>query len=347
MTEFAPVLIAWQRQFGRSDLPWQNTRDPYRIWLSEIMLQQTQVASVIPYFQRFLQKFPDNATLAAAPQEEVLGYWAGLGYYARARNLHRCARQVEQEYGGRFPTRAEALVALPGIGRSTAAAIAVFSTGAREAILDGNVKRVLTRCFGVTGYPGVPTIERALWSLAECLLPEKGIEAYTQGLMDLGASLCSRTRPQCDLCPLASFCVARCEARTAELPTPKPRKAIPVKSARMALLAYAGSVLVLERPSAGVWGGLWSLPELGPSESLDSLAQRWGCKVGRWQTLPVVRHAFTHFRLEITPTLGHVEGVEALASDDTAPCRWLALDALETAPLPAPVFKLLRGLRQS
>ena len=227
MSPFAKNLIVWQKQQGRHDLPWQGGRDAYRVWLSEIMLQQTQVTTVIPYYRRFLESFPEVTALAQAPLNTVLEHWAGLGYYARARNLHRCAQLVSDEYGGQFPQTPEALAGLPGIGRSTAAAIAVFAFGARAAILDGNVKRVLARCFGIEGFPGAAPVERSLWALAETLLPEQEIEAYTQGLMDLGASLCARNKPQCAVCPQQALCVACREGRQGELPLRRPTKVLP------------------------------------------------------------------------------------------------------------------------
>ena len=343
---FAPALIAWQRQHGRHDLPWQNTRDPYRIWLSEIMLQQTQVASVIPYYQRFLQKFPDNATLAAAAQEEVLVLWAGLGYYARARNLHRCAQTVECEFAGRFPSDVETLVSLPGIGRSTASAIAVFSFGVRAAILDGNVKRVLTRCFGIAGFPGDSVVERRLWALAERLLPAAALDAYTQGLMDLGASLCGRRQPRCGECPLAGFCIAYRDGRTAELPTARPRKESPLRHSTVLLLIREGEVLLIERPPVGLWGGLWAFPEVLAGESPLAAARRLGCEVSDWEVLPPLRHAFTHFRLELTAHRGVVKRFNRPLVREGDDWRWLALTAIDRAPLPTPVRQLLRGVPQ-
>lgn len=262
--DFAPRIVAWQRQHGRHDLPWQNTRDPYRIWLSEIMLQQTQVATVIPYYERFLQRFPDVAALAAAAQEDVMPYWAGLGYYARARNLHRCAQEIARDWNGRFPPSAEAIATLPGIGRSTAAAIAAFAYGERSPILDGNVKRVFTRHFGIAGDPARREIEQRLWALADAQVeaaPGLDMAAYTQGLMDLGATLCTRGKPACERCPVADTCVARREGRQAELPTPKARKAIPERETAMLVLQHQGAFLLQQRPEPGIWGGLWSLPE--------------------------------------------------------------------------------------
>ena len=346
---FAPALIAWQRAHGRHDLPWQNTHEAYRIWLSEIMLQQTQVSSVIPYYQRFLQKFPDNATLAVAPLDSVLGHWAGLGYYARARHLHRCAQQVEVEYGGRFPEQVDALMRLPGIGRSTAAAIAVFSTGARAAILDGNVKRVLTRCFGIDGFPGEKTVERTLWALAERLLPEQDVGAYTQGLMDLGSSLCRRTQPQCTVCPMTDFCEAKRTSRQAELPTPRPKKSVPLRQSEVLLLVAGASVLLEVRPATGIWGGLWALPEIPPGQSAQGAAQALVGQFGQSLVLtaqPVLRHVFTHFKLDITAYAGRIPEVRqtaVLQTDETL--RWLALADMETAPLPTPIRSLLQRIQ--
>ena len=272
--QFAPRLIAWQKRHGRHDLPWQQTRDAYRIWLSEIMLQQTQVSTVIPYYARFLAEFPTLADLAQAPLERVLELWAGLGYYARARNLHACAVAVLRDHGGVFPREPERIAELPGIGRSTAAAIAAFAYGVRGAILDGNVKRVLTRCFGVEGFPGAPKVEKGLWQLAESLLPHGPgeIEIYTQGIMDLGASLCSRTKPTCAICPMAEICIARRDGRQEELPEGKPAKAVPERRST-ALVVHDGERVLLERrPPSGIWGGLLALPEL---DVLDAL----GCDV--------------------------------------------------------------------
>ena len=244
---FAPALIAWQKKHGRHDLPWQNTRDAYAVWLSEIMLQQTQVSAVIPYYRRFLERFPTIAALAAAPADDVLALWSGLGYYSRARNLHRAAQQVVAEHGGHFPQSQEAVMALPGIGRSTAAAILVFAFGKRGAILDGNVKRVLARVRGITGYPGDSAVAAKLWEEAERLLPKTGLRAYTQGLMDLGATVCARRNPRCTECPAQALCIAHRGGRTAELPTPKPRKALPQRRTLMLILQRAGEVLLEKR----------------------------------------------------------------------------------------------------
>ncbi|WP_080380031.1 A/G-specific adenine glycosylase, partial [Bordetella pertussis] len=250
--DFASRITAWQARHGRHDLPWQNTRDPYRIWLSEIMLQQTQVATVIPYYQRFLERFPDVAALAAARQEDVMPYWAGLGYYARARNLHRCAQEIMQRCVGRFPPRAEEIATLPGIGRSTAAAIAAFAYGERSPIMDGNVKRVFTRHFGIEGDPARRAVEQQLWALAAAQVqaaPDLDMPGYTQGLMDLGATLCTRGKPACERCPVAQSCIARRDGRQAELPTPKARKAIPERSTAMLVLHGPDGILLHLRPA--------------------------------------------------------------------------------------------------
>ncbi|MDR2189522.1 MAG: A/G-specific adenine glycosylase [Azonexus sp.] len=334
---FSTRLTAWQKTAGRHDLPWQNSRDPYRIWLSEIMLQQTQVATVIPYYRRFLVRFPDVRALAAAAVDEVMAHWAGLGYYARARNLHRCAQAVVACHAGRFPDQAAALAALPGIGPSTAAAIAVFAFGQRAAILDGNVKRVLCRHFAIDGFPGAAAVHRQLWRLADSLLPEADIEAYTQGLMDLGSGLCTRRRPACQDCPLTADCRARQQGRQAALPTARSRSALPERSATFVLLCADGRILLERRPPSGLWGGLLTPPE-GP---VALVLARLGLKARHCQPLPPLRHSFTHFRLTLEPVLCEVDAPPRLAADGY---EWLALAQAATAGVPTPVGKLLRAL---
>jgi A/G-specific adenine glycosylase len=344
MSQFAERVIAWQRQHGRHDLPWQGTRDPYPVWLSEIMLQQTQVAAVIPYFQRFLTRFPDVASLASADQDDVLALWSGLGYYARARNLHRAARVVVEQHGGEFPEHFETIAALPGIGRSTAAAIAVFVSSARQPILDGNVKRVLARCFGISGFPGGTKIEKRLWELAAGLLPERDVEAYTQGLMDLGAGICTRRRPRCEACPLGDECAARRENRIAELPSPRPRKPVPEKSTVMLILQRNSEVLLEKRPEPGIWGGLWSFPEVSDAQEAATLSRgRFGAAVKADGALPVIRHGFTHFALNITPVLLRVTRIEPRAQSPGH--VWLTVEDAIGAAVPAPVRTILRQLR--
>ena len=332
---FTQQLIAWQKIAGRHDLPWQKTRDPYRIWLSEIMLQQTQVATVIPYYQRFLASFPDVLSLAAAPIERVTEHWAGLGYYARARNLHRCAQQIATVHGGKFPNSPEQLLELAGIGRSTAAAIAAFAFGQRAAILDGNVKRVLCRQFGVEGFPGSTAVDRSLWALAESLLPAGDIEAYTQGLMDLGATLCTRRRPRCGDCPVSSNCVARHDGRQAELPAARPRATVPERAATFVLILRGAEILLERRPPSGIWGGLLVPPEGEADQVLANL----GLTTLSQYLLPPIKHVFTHCRLTLKPVLCEVATNASVAESGLA---WIDIDKAADAGVPTPIGKLLR-----
>jgi A/G-specific adenine glycosylase len=341
--DFAGRVVAWQRVHGRHALPWQNTRDPYRIWVSEIMLQQTQVAAVIGYYTGFMERFPDVASLADADVSEVMAHWSGLGYYSRARNLHRTARMVMDEFGGSFPATQDLLASLPGIGRSTAAAIAAFAFGARSAILDGNVKRVFARHFGIEGYPAAPKVEAAMWLRAEALLPATGVEAYTQGLMDLGATLCARSRPRCEACPLAQTCAARRDGRTAELPHRKPRKEVPRRSCVMLLIIDGGRVLLERRPPAGIWGGLLCLPQCEDMAFAAATAKALGAAWERRESLPVIEHGFTHYHLTIQPlrmTLAHPEAPHVAEPQH----EWLPLNQAQGAGLPAPVKKMLLAL---
>ena len=344
-TPFARRLIDWQRTHGRHDLPWQ-TRDAYRVWLSEIMLQQTQVETVIPYYARFLERFPTLESLAAAPVEDVLARWSGLGYYARARNLHKCAQAVMTRHGGTFPADPALLAELPGIGRSTAAAISAFSYGTRAAILDGNVKRVFARAFGIDGFPGTKAVENAMWDLAEALLPERDVDIYTQAQMDLGATLCTRGKPRCGQCPLADGCVALRDGRVAELPTPRPKKAVPERHGRFAVIVANGAVLLERRPPAGIWGGLQSLPELPEdADTAEWVARRFGLTVTRVAPLPGLRHVFTHFVLQLAPE--RVEVTAANGVKDADGLDWWPLDALADAALPTPVRKVLEALQRA
>ncbi|WP_028101615.1 A/G-specific adenine glycosylase [Pseudoduganella violaceinigra] len=350
---FAAALVAWQKQHGRHGLPWQNTRDAYLVWLSEIMLQQTQVAAVLGYYARFLERFPTLASLAAASVDDVMAQWAGLGYYTRARNLHKCAQRVVAEYGGVFPSDPALLAELPGIGRSTAAAIAAFSAGRRAAIMDGNVKRVFARVFGIDTYPGERRTEEAMWARAEALAPDEDIEAYTQGLMDMGATLCTRSSPSCERCPMQARCVAYATGRTAELPVRKPKKATPEKAARMLLLVDRGQVLLEQRPAVGIWGGLLSLPELdghlpladagepAADAAVAAAVQPFGVMESLERLLPVM-HVFTHYKLHIQPLLVTLSSRAALAGEQRY--QWLDAGALPGAALPAPIKKLLLEL---
>jgi len=339
--DFAARLIAWQKRHGRHGLPWQASRDPYAIWLSEIMLQQTQVAAVIPYYQRFLGRFPDIASLAAASLDEVLAHWSGLGYYSRARNLHRAAMLIATQHGGVFPGDFERILSLPGIGRSTAAAVSVFAFGAKEAILDGNVKRVLARHQGIDGYPGENAVAAGLWQAAESLLPQSELEAYTQALMDLGATVCTRARPSCAACPVNGDCVARRDDRIAELPSPRPKKAQPLKRTVMLLLLHGREIFLEKRPPAGIWGGLWSFPEIAPGQRVeDYCLERFGVHAECTEPLPLLAHAFTHFKLEITPQPAILATKPQAVNEGEG--VWLDMPEAQQAPLPAPVRKLLK-----
>jgi len=340
---FSTRVVRWQRRHGRHGLPWQGTRDAYRVWLSEIMLQQTQVATVIPYYERFLARFPSVAELARASEDEVLALWSGLGYYARGRNLLRAARAVAERHAGRFPDRFEDLLELPGIGRSTAGAIAAIAGGERRAILDGNVRRVLARHAGIGGDPASTGVASRLWALADARLPTRGIENYTQGMMDLGAAVCTVRRPACDACPVAADCVARIEDRVAELPGRRARRAAVRKRVSMLVVLSGGEVLLEKRAPAGIWGGLWSLPEAEAGADPKRVLEReWGLKPASASALPAFEHAFTHFTLEVTPWLLHPRRRASLAADRSA--TWLPLSELAGAALPAPIRKLLKQL---
>lgn len=346
--DFSSDLIAWQQQHGRHSLPWQNTDDAYRIWLSEIMLQQTQVAAVIPYYRRFLVEFPTITALAAAPIEQVMAQWSGLGYYSRARNLHRCAGQIVQQYHGKFPRDPELLIQLPGIGRSTAAAIAAFAYGVRAAILDGNVKRVLARVFGIDAYVDTKPVQDQLWRYAEALLPDIQIESYTQGLMDLGATVCTRSKPDCRSCPLHARCVAYASGRVDQLPRRQPKKIRPEKNVAMFVIVDQAQVLLMQRPASGIWGGLLSLPELelnidSSVEPVNQLALSALLNpIGGLNTclpLPAFTHGFTHFKLHVMPYQVGLKSRATLVGQ--LPYVWCDITRLATAALPAPVKKLL------
>ncbi len=338
---FARALIAWQAQQGRHGLPWQGTRDPYRVWLSEIMLQQTQVTTVLGYYERFLARFPDLPSLAAAPLEDVLSLWAGLGYYARARLLHRCARLVLAEHGGRFPGTAALLANLPGIGASTAAAIAAFCYHERAAILDANVKRVLARRHAIDGDLKAPAVLAPLWEHAQALLPEADAMApYTQAIMDLGATVCTRSQPRCGQCPVRDGCRAHEQGRAAQLPTRVPARARPERTAHLLVVLHRRAVLLEARPPRGIWGGLLSLPEFTNPTALRRQARALGG--GRPAPLAERCHGFTHFTLRFTAHVLALAGTRPAAAPGR---RWLPLAQIEAAALPAPILGLLRELR--
>lgn len=308
MLSFATQLIQWQKVHGRHQLPWQRTCDPYAIWISEIMLQQTQVNTVIPYYLRFIERYPDIKSLAQAPLDQVLAVWSGLGYYARARHLHQTANIIMRDFQGHFPQQASMIQELPGIGRSTAAAIAVFAYGQYHAILDGNVKRVFSRFFGIEGYPGERKTQDLLWAKAEQLLPQgnipEQIKTYTQALMDLGATVCIRRHPCCAHCPIQQQCSAFKQHRQDELPTPKPRKVPPKKAVTSLILIRQNELFLKKRPDSGIWGGLWAFPEIHIGENIHHYCtQHLGIKIKQIIDLPVVSHQFTHFKLDIYPKI--------------------------------------------
>lgn len=336
---FAAPLLAWFDRAGRKHLPWQQDPTPYRVWVSEIMLQQTQVATVIGYYERFMQRFPDVGALAAAPIDEVLHLWTGLGYYARARNLHRAAQLLVAEQGGEFPHTIEAAQALPGIGRSTAGAILALSRAQRHPILDGNVKRVLARYFGVEGFPGEREAEKTLWALAEECTPAERVAHYTQAIMDLGATLCVRSRPLCAACPLAEHCVARLEGRQSALPAPRPKKIRPQRTAYVVLMVRDdGAVLLERRPPAGIWGGLWTLPQFEERAS----AEVWAGQGGGMVSLPPYFHSFTHFDLTLHPLVVRAAPMQAVA--DSGACCWYEPRQPAKIGLTKPAVDLIRAV---
>lgn len=342
--QIAEPLLAWFDRAGRKHLPWQQDPTPYRVWISEIMLQQTQVATVIGYYERFMQRFPDVRSLAAAPIDEILHLWTGLGYYARARNLHRAAQLIVSEQGGEFPRTLQAVQSLPGIGRSTAGAILSLSKSQRHSILDGNVKRVLARYFGIEGFPGERNVERTLWSLADGCTPVERVAHYTQAIMDLGATICVRLRPLCAACPLGENCVARIEGKQSSLPTRRPKKARPQRVAYAVLLVRDdGAVLLEHRPPAGIWGGLWTFPQFEDEEAARSWigehAEEHECSV---TTMPAYAHSFTHFDLTLHPMLVRSRPPSAVADGERY--RWYDRRQPARIGLAKPVVELIRAL---
>lgn len=335
---FADRLLTWWDKHGRKDLPWQSPRSAYRVWVSEIMLQQTQVKTVIPYFNRFVDRFPDIQSLAASTEDDVLAHWSGLGYYARARNLLKTARTCAQDYAGELPQSPEELVALPGIGESTANAIYSQAYNKPAVILDGNVKRVLARYFKVDGWPGKSAVHKQLWKMAGEILPSYRGADYTQALMDLGATLCTRSKPDCNNCPVHKGCKALQTGTVEQYPMRRPAMKIAKKSFQMLILTdISGNVLLERRPPVGIWGGLWSLPS---DDTGDSLHQRFDLEHGKLHTLPEMQHQLTHIHMTIRPLIGHTEistrGVECASEQ-----RWFAKDEWPVLGLPKPVRKLL------
>ena len=342
---FSKQVLAWFDHYGRKDLPWQKIQDPYRIWISEIMLQQTRVETVIPYYEKFMQRFPTVQKLAAAPIDEVLHHWTGLGYYARARNLHQAAQQICEKYKGEFPTNFDEVIALPGIGRSTAAAILSLSFNQSHAILDGNVKRVLTRYFAIEGWPGQPAVEQQLWQRAESLLPNDQIAEYTQAMMDLGATLCTRTNPQCFMCPIRKTCASNKQQRQHEFPTPKASKKLPQKEIFVAILQEkSGAIWLEKRPPVGIWGGLYTFPEFSDISSMQTwLSKMWKLDDSKAEKLPSITHTFSHYRLLMHPSLIHF-GKKPISVMEDDLGVWYKANSQKIG-LAAPVVKTLKKIQ--
>ncbi|NBW52325.1 MAG: A/G-specific adenine glycosylase [Betaproteobacteria bacterium] len=337
MKSFADLLITWHAKSGRHHLPWQQSKDPYSVWVSEIMLQQTQVATVIDYYHRFMKKFPTIKALAHADEEEVMQLWSGLGYYRRARFLHEGAQMIIDEMDGRFPSEFDMMIKIPGIGRSTAGAIAAFSFNQKKAILDGNVKRVLSRYFLITEWTGLPKIEKKLWDYAISLLPNKNIDTYTQALMDLGATICNK-KPQCELCPLKKTCLAFEKNKVHLVPVPRPKKKIPTECTHMVIIKHHDEILLVKRPEGGIWGGLWSLPQF---EDTSTTPKAWVKKTFGLETSLLEKNlkastTFTHFKLDITYSV-----LEAKLQRSKTPHTWLSLNNIEGAAIPAIIKKML------
>ena len=345
VADFAPALLCWHASDGRKDLPWQRDRTPYRVWVSEIMLQQTQVGTVIGYYERFMARFPTVQELAHAKPDEVLHVWSGLGYSARARNLQRTAQVLVQRYAGDFPATLDEVVALPGIGRSTAGAILALSRGERHPILDGNVKRVLARYFAIAGYPGVTAVERQLWALAEACTPATQVDDYTQAIMDLGATVCTRSNPACLLCPLTAACVARRDSTQHLFPAPRPRKARPTRAAWVLVAQYGSTVLLERRPPTGIWGGLWGLPEFPTREHAEQWCSEHLLRAADAQAGELLKHAFSHFDYELRPLVVQCAGsLPSLREDDRL--RWYDVAAPAAVGVPKPIATLLQRVQR-
>lgn len=345
MTPFAQAILTWYDAFGRKNLPWQHNKTAYKVWLSEIMLQQTQVTTVIPYFNRFLERFPDIKALADASQDEVMHLWTGLGYYARARNLHKAAQVIALEYGGEFPTDLSTVNALPGVGRSTAAAILSSVYQQPHAILDGNVKRTLARCFAVEGWPGQKTVENQLWQLAEHHTPTIKTDNYNQAMMDMGAMVCTRSKPKCTLCPVASLCIAKQDGTQSQYPGKKPQKSKPVKATTFIMLYSNNCVWLEQRPSSGIWGGLYCFPETTGDSGEPWLTENaiHADTLRAVSTLITFRHTFSHYHLDITPVLVELnEKTNHIMEESQG--LWYNLTKSPKVGLAAPVKQLLEAI---
>ncbi|MBP9727516.1 MAG: A/G-specific adenine glycosylase [Gammaproteobacteria bacterium] len=346
MQSFTQKLLAWYKKNGRTDLPWQKNKTAYRVWVSEIMLQQTQVKTAIPYYLRFMENFPNIETLAKASLDSILACWAGLGYYSRARNLHKTAVIIQTEYNGKFPSDVNQMIALPGIGRSTASAILAFSEKQALTILDGNVKRVLARLHAVAGWPSKPNVEKQLWQIAETYTPtSRYIVDYTQAIMDLGATVCTRSSPKCSECPVSDECAAFIKNETALYPNKSPKKALPTKRTFFLLLKnQKGEILLEKRPETGIWGGLWSLPETtSPDLPFQCLTHYGIITKNKTQILEPIKHTFSHFKLIATPVEHLVKSTNARAMSNTSIVWHNPIHPLPKG-VPAPIKKLLLHL---
>lgn len=344
-TEFSQAVLSWFDRHGRKDLPWQQAITPYRVWVSEIMLQQTQVSTVIPYFERFTASFPDVATLAGAAEDQVLSHWSGLGYYARARNLHKTAQIVQQQYRGEFPRSLAELAELPGIGRSTAGAIISLAMQGRAPILDGNVKRVLSRYHAVEGWAGQSATAKQLWNYAQTYTPQQRVAEYTQAMMDLGATLCTRSKPACDRCPLRQDCKALHSGRVTEFPQRKPKRELPSKAAYFMILTNPdGEILLEKRPPQGIWGGLWSLPQHEQKDTLcHTLELQLGCSLHNINESESINHTFSHFHLALLPLHAEIKTAPSVV-DEPNLRGWYKPQQLTQVGLAAPIKKLLKSV---
>ncbi|MBS9435627.1 adenine DNA glycosylase [Photorhabdus noenieputensis] len=340
--QFSAVVLDWYHRYGRKTLPWQLEKTSYHVWLSEVMLQQTQVATVIPYFQRFISRFPDVASLAAAPLDEVLHLWTGLGYYARARNLHKAAQQVVERHQGKFPTTFEDVVALPGVGRSTAGAILSLSQGKHFPILDGNVKRVLARCYAVEGWPGKKEVESNLWQISTNVTPAQEVEYFNQAMMDLGAMVCTRSKPKCEICPLNQGCIAYANHSWTKYPGKKPKQSIPEKTAYFLLMQNHDSVWLEQRPPTGIWGGLFAFPQFESMDLLNGWLEQSGISHSKHEQLTAFRHTFSHFHLDIVPIKINILSFTTCMDENRG--LWYNLQQPATVGLAAPVEYLLQQL---
>lgn len=343
--QFSSRILAWFDLHGRKDLPWQHNKTPYSVWISEIMLQQTQVTTVIPYFQKFMARFPNVRSLAEAPADDVLHHWTGLGYYARARNLHKAAKTIVDQYDGEFPASIEDVVSLPGIGRSTAGAVLSLASGQNHAILDGNVKRVLARFHAIEGWAGNKKVETAMWQHAIENTPAERVADYNQAMMDMGATLCTRSKPHCELCPVRSDCAARLQQRIAEFPGKKPKKTIPVKRTVMLLPVWQNQVLMYQRPPTGIWGGLWSFVEAQAVENISEVTLPLGLNEYEILELAPFRHTFSHFHLDIQPVVLKLKEAPVGQVQEVGN-QWVDYLSVPNLGLSAPATKLLNALAE-